>query len=160
MLDKLQKVPMCKGLTTAEAQQLAAIAVESSAAKGSKLFDEGAAGNSIVVVLEGQVEVTKSGQTLATVGEGSVLGEMSLLGEGGKRTATATVVSDAKLLSIDAAKFQAMLGQNNLVALKVVTNLARVMSKRLLAANEKLIEGKKGQGELQDFQKILSNWSF
>ncbi len=160
MLDKLQKVPMCKGLSTDEAKQLASIAEESSAAKGTKLFDEGAAGDSIIVVLEGQVDITKAGQSLAQIGEGSVFGEMSLLGEGGKRTATATALSDTKLLKIDAAKFQQLLASNNLAALKVVNNLAHVMSKRLLAMNEKLI-GKQGKKEeLQDFQKILSNWSF
>jgi CRP-like cAMP-binding protein len=161
MLEKLQKIPMCKGLTTAEAKELAAIAVEASATQGSKLFDDGEAGDSIIVVLEGQIEVTKAGQSLAQVGEGSVLGEMSLLTEGGKRTATAMALADAKLLKIDAAKFQALLQANNLAALKVVANLAQVMSKRLLAMNQKLIEksGKKKE-ELADFEKILSNWTF
>lgn len=161
MLDKLVKVPMCRGLSSAEAKELASIAEEASAAKGTKLFDEGAAGDSIVVLLEGNVDITKSGQSLAQLGEGSVFGELALLGEGGKRTATATAMSDAKLLKIDAKKFQALLAANNLAALKVVNNLARVMSKRLIAMNEKLIEGKSGKKEeLQDFQKILSNWSF
>lgn len=161
MLDKLQKVPMCAGLSTAEAQELASIAEEASAAKGTKLFDEGASGDSIIVLLEGKVDITKSGQSLAQLGEGSVFGEMSLLGEGGTRTATATATSDTKLLKIDAKKFQDLLSRNNLAALKVVNNLAHVMSKRLIAMNEKLIEGKSGKKEeLQDFQKILSNWSF
>src|SRR5688500_2421683 len=98
MLDKLQKVPMCAGLSTSEAQELASIAEEASASKGTKLFDEGASGDSIVVLLEGRVDITKSGQSLAQLGEGSVFGEMSLLGEGGTRTATATALSDTKLL--------------------------------------------------------------
>jgi CRP-like cAMP-binding protein len=161
MLDKLLKVPMCKGLSQAEGQELASIARESSAAKGATLFKDGEKGDSIVVVLEGQIDVTKSGQSLAKIGAGSVLGEMSLLGEGGTRTATATALSDAKLLQIDAGRFQELLKKNNLAALKVVANLAQVMSKRLLAMNEKLIEGKQGKKEeLADFQKILSNWSF
>ncbi len=161
MLDQLQKVPMCKGLSAEEAKQLASIAIESSAKKGTTLFDEGAAGDSIIVVLEGKVDITKSGQALAQLGEGSVFGEMSLLGEGGKRTATATVQSDVKMLKIDAKKFQALLAKDDLAALKVVHNLARVMSKRLLAMNEKLIEGKKGKKDgLADFQKILNDWSF
>jgi CRP-like cAMP-binding protein len=162
MLEKLQKVPMCKGLSPAEAKELAAIAQEATAAKGTVLFEEGAPGDSIVVLLAGQIDIIKAGQKLATVSQGSVLGEMSLLGEGGKRTATATATSDVELLKIDVAKFQAMLQAHHLVALKVVANLARVMSKRLIAMNEKLIEGNAGKKkeELADFQKILSNWSF
>jgi CRP-like cAMP-binding protein len=152
---------MCRGLTKDEAQELAAIAEESSAKQGAKLFAEGDAGDSIIVVLEGQVEITKGGQALAQIGEGSVLGEMSLLGEGGKRTATAIALSDAKLLKLHAGRFQELLKRNNLAALKVVANLAHVMSKRLLAMNEKLVQGKSGKKEeLADFQKILSDWSF
>ena len=157
MLEKLQKVPMCKGLSTAEAKELASIAEEASAAKGATLFVDGDAGDAIIVVLEGQIDVSKEGQSLAQIGAGSVLGEMSLLGEGGKRTATATALADVKLLKIHVGKFQALLQQNNLAALKVVANLAKVMSKRLLAMNEKLVEGSKKKEELADFQKILSN---
>ncbi|MBL8957678.1 MAG: cyclic nucleotide-binding domain-containing protein [Myxococcaceae bacterium] len=161
MLERLQKVPMCKGLTTDEAKQLASIAVEASAKRGEKLFDEGAPGDSIIVVLEGKVDIVRSGQSLAQLGEGSVFGEMSLLGEGGKRTATATVADDVKMLKIDAKKFQGLLAKNDLAALKVVTNLAQVMSKRLLAMNDKLIESTKGKKDgLGEFQKILNDWSF
>lgn len=161
MIEKLAKVPMCKGLTKAEAEELASIAEEAAAKKGAQLFAEGQTGDSIIVVLEGQIEITKGGQALATIGEGSVLGEMSLLGESGKRTATAVALSDAKLLKLHAGRFQELLARNNLAALKVVANLAQVMSKRLLAMNERLIEGKSGKkAELADFQKILSNWSF
>jgi CRP-like cAMP-binding protein len=162
MLDKLLEVPMCKGLSKAEGQELAAIAKESSAAKGATLFNEGDKGDAIIVVLEGQIEITKSGQSLAKIGPGSVFGEMALLGESGKRTATANVISDAKLLQIDAARFQDLLKKNNLATLKVVANLAQVMSKRLLAMNEKLLEGKKAKKEddVADFQKILNDWSF
>jgi CRP-like cAMP-binding protein len=162
MLDKLTKIPICKGLTAAQAQELAAIAEETQANKGDSLFKEGDVGDSIIVVLEGKVDIVKSGQQLAVISDGSVLGEMSLLGEGGKRTASATALSDVKLWKINAAKFQALLGKDNLAALKVVGNLAQVIAKRLLAMNEKLIDGEKGKKkeELADFQKILSNWSF
>ncbi len=161
MLDKL-KIPIMKGLTAAQAQELTAIGEETNAKKGETLFKDGDVGDSLLVILQGQVEVTKGGQQLAKVGDGSVLGEMSLLGDGGKRTATATVLADAKLWKISATKFHALLAKDNLAALKVVGNLAHLMSKRLLAMNEKLIGDAKGKKkeELVDFQKILSNWSF
>jgi CRP-like cAMP-binding protein len=162
MLDKLTKIPICKGLTAAQAQELAAIAQETQAKKGDALFKEGDVGDSIIVVLEGKVDITKSGQPLASISDGSVLGEMSLLGEGGRRTASASATSDVKLWKINAAQFQALLANDNLAALKVVQNLAQVIAKRLLAMNEKLIDNPKGKKkeELADFQKILSNWSF
>jgi CRP/FNR family cyclic AMP-dependent transcriptional regulator len=160
MIEKLLKVPMCKGLSADEAKELASIALEASSKKGATLFKEGDAGTTIVVVLEGTVDINKSGQSLASIGEGNVLGEMSLLGEGGKRTATAVAMTDVSLLAIDARKFQGLLMKNNLAALKVVANLAHVMSKRLLAMNEKLVAEPKKKEELADFKKILNDWSF
>ena len=162
MLDKLTKIPICKGLTAAQAQELAAIAEETSAKKAEQLFKEGDVGDSIIVVLEGKIDIAKSGQQLAVISDGSVLGEMSLLGESGRRTASATALSDVKLWKINAAKFQALMAKDNLAALKVVGNLAQVIAKRLLAMNDKLVDGAKGKKkeELADFQKILSNWSF
>jgi hypothetical protein len=46
-------------------------------------------------------------------------------------------------------------------ALKLVLNLARVMSRRLLQMNEKLVEGQgTRREELSAFQKVLNDWSF
>jgi CRP/FNR family transcriptional regulator, cyclic AMP receptor protein len=162
MLDKLTKIAICKGLSAAQAQELAAIAEETQAKKGERLFNEGDAGDSILCVLEGQIDIVKSDQQLAIISDGSVLGEMSLLGEGGKRTASATALTDVKLWKINAGKFRTLLAADNVTALKVVGNLAGVIAKRLLAMNEKLIDSPKGKKkeELADFQKILSNWSF
>ncbi len=164
LVQKLSQLPICRGLTQSEAGVLFEIAEEGSAAKGSKLFTEGDPGNTLLIILEGQVEVTKQGQSLAKVGQGSVLGEMSLLGAGGTRSATATALADLKLLRVQASRFQKLVHDDNLAALKIVANLAQVMSRRLLMMDEKLIElldekSKKKQ-ELADFQRILSDWSF
>ena len=55
------------------------------------------------------------------------------------------------------------IGEDNIAALKVVHNLAQVMSKRLALINEKLVDslGKtKKKEELADFSRILNRWSF
>jgi CRP-like cAMP-binding protein len=160
---RLHKVPVFHGLTDDEKNDLFGIAEEIAVAKGNAIFAEGAPGDALFVVLEGQVEVTKKGQTLARVQEGSVLGEMSLIGSTGTRSATAQAVTDARVVKLSTARFQKLIATDHVSALKVVANLAHVMCKRLMAMDEKLVDalskGKK-EGELQDFQKILSNWSF
>ncbi|MBX7100686.1 MAG: cyclic nucleotide-binding domain-containing protein [Myxococcaceae bacterium] len=162
MLKKLSALPMCQGLSAAQTAELVEIAEETTAKKGATLFAEESAGDALYVVLEGQVEVSKRGASLAKLGEGSVLGEMSLLG-GEMRSATVTALSECKLLRISTERFQKRLAADNLAALKVTHNLAQVMSRRLAVINDKLVEslGKtKKKEELADFGRILNNWSF
>jgi CRP/FNR family cyclic AMP-dependent transcriptional regulator len=162
LLKKLQGIPMCKGLSESQMRELVGIADESSAKQGATLFSEGQPGDALLVVLEGQVEVTKRQASLATLEQGSVLGEMSLL-DGDTRSATATALSDVKFLVISNARFQKLLAADNVAALKIVHNLAQVMSKRLALINEKLVDslGKtQKKEELADFGRILNRWSF
>jgi CRP/FNR family transcriptional regulator, cyclic AMP receptor protein len=162
MLKQLQGIPMCNGLSPANIEELVAISEEKSAKKGSTLFKEGETGDVLLVVLEGKVAVTKREAVLATLEAGSVLGEMSLLG-GDTRSATAAAATDVKYLAIGKAPFQKLLAKDNLAALKVVHNLALVMSKRLAMINEKLVDSlgqPKKKEELADFGRILNRWSF
>jgi len=71
-------------------------------------------------------------------------------------------VTDAKLLRIPTARFSKLIAEHNLAALKVVHDLAQVMSRRLLPMDEKLVEMAVGRRkeELLDFQRIMTNWSF
>jgi CRP-like cAMP-binding protein len=101
---------------------------------GTRLFEEGAPGAEMYVVQTGKVSITKTvGDTtkvLAVLGPGEFFGEMSILNQK-PRTATATVVEDAKLLVIDAQTFEAMVVGNTEVALRLIKRL----SKRLDSAD-------------------------
>lgn len=162
MPSKLEKLAICQGLSAAELPNLEQIAVESQQKKGSKLFDEGEPGDALYVVLEGKVDITRKAQLLATLEAGSAVGEMSLVVDGEVRSATAVAASDVKLLKLPAAGFRQLLAKNDPGALKLVHNLAKVMSKRLALLNDKLVDslGKKKTEELADFGKILNKWSF
>lgn len=163
MLDNLAKLPICRGLTPAQVQELAGAFDETQAPAGTTLFAEGKPGDHLLVLVEGQVEVIKGGQTLATLSDGSVLGEMSLVSGGEARSATARAVTSVKLLKLGTERFSALLAKDNITALKVVANLAQVMCKRLSLLNEKFVEsvgkGKKKE-ELADFERLLNNWTF
>jgi CRP-like cAMP-binding protein len=167
-LQKLIQVPIFRGLTEAEASGLVEIAEETSLKQGQMLFQEGDAGDAVYVVLEGSVEVLKKDrggaqQQLAKMGDGSVLGEMSLVVGQSTRSASALAVTDLKLLKMSTQRFSKLLKTDNVGALKVVNNLAQVLSRRLQLMDEKLVDlldkGKRRE-ELAEFQKILSNWSF
>ena len=76
-------------------------------AAGEAIVKQGAAGDSMFVVLTGQVRVAlePSGQEVATIPAGGFFGEMSML-TGEPRTATVRAIGDASVLEISAAEFR------------------------------------------------------
>jgi CRP-like cAMP-binding protein len=164
LVRKLVQAPIFAGLSVAEASEFFEIAEVLEAPVGTALFREGEEGDALLVVLEGEAAVSKQGVELARVGRHAVLGEMSLLAEKELRSATVTVVQPVTLLKLPSRRLKKLLHEDHLPTLKVVANLARVMSKRLGAVNERLVvsmgeKGKKRE-ELADFSRILNRWDF
>lgn len=165
---KLMQIPIFRGLAEDEAAAVLEIAEETSIDRGAVLFREGDPGDAFYAVLAGHVEITKKDphggdQVLARIGEGSVLGEMSLIGGSAQRSATATATTDVELLKLPEGRFARLLRADNVAALKIVHNLAQVMGRRLQLMNEKLVgtvETGRKKEELQEFQKLLNDWSF
>lgn len=164
----LVQLPILRGLSEDQARPIAEIADESSIARGENLFKEGDEGDAMYIILQGHIEILKSDragheQSLAKVGDGSVIGEMSLIQGRAARSATARAVTDARLLKIPSERFTALLQKDNVGALKIVYNIAQVMSRRLSLMDEKLVDvldKSKKKEEFAAFQKILTNWSF
>ncbi|MEW5742944.1 MAG: cyclic nucleotide-binding domain-containing protein [Myxococcota bacterium] len=162
LVKKLVQIPIFGALTLGEAADFFDAASEVTVDKGKTLFREGDSSDSLLVILEGEVQVTRKGVELAKLGRHAVLGEMSIV-DGAPRSATASALSDVKLLKVPSARVQQQLKANNLSALKVVAHLAGVMSKRLSLINDKLAEAlgqDKKREELADFSRTLHRWEF
>jgi CRP-like cAMP-binding protein len=167
---QLASTEICRGLSAAEIEALYLVSEDVVLGAGQVLFPEGSPGEAAFVVLTGEVEVLKkdkAGQerSLARLGSGAVLGEMSLIRPDAKRSAAARTTAACTFLKVPGPAFQGLLTQGNVGALKVVHNFARVLSKRLAAVDERVVEllGRTDGGkreELGDFQKLLTNWSF
>jgi len=89
----LQKASLFRGVPASELEKLAALAKEENVAPGQELFREGAPGDALYVVVLGTVAVSKktargSDEEVATVGSGSYFGEMALVDDDHKRSAT------------------------------------------------------------------------
>jgi hypothetical protein len=65
------------------------------------ILAEGQAGDEVLLVLDGMVEVEASGTALAQLGPGAILGERALL-ERGQRTATVRALTDCRIVSVPA----------------------------------------------------------
>lgn len=95
--------------------------------KGTVLFHEGEPGSVMYVIQEGKVRISvtvrKVEKVLVDLPTGEFFGEMSIL-NGQPRSATATVVEDAKLLVIDPKTFEAMVRGSGEIAIRMIKKLA------------------------------------
>jgi len=94
----LRAVPTFSALTDEQLDALLAACRTVTYPRAAVLFSEGDRGDSLLVVLSGQVKVSLLGQSgreviLAILGERDVLGEMALLDEESTRSATATALN-------------------------------------------------------------------
>ena len=158
-----------KDMTDGEARELFMISRRERFQPGEKLFSEGEAANAFFLVCKGEVDVVKRDSLLATLGPGSLVGEMSLL-TAEQRSAAAVVRSEATVLRVAWKDFEELLNQSPQAAYKLMFSIARVMALRIHAINARLAELQAKNAnqapheqieEFQDFKKkLLSDWSF
>lgn len=155
--------------TEADEIMQATLAVDVKA--GEVLMREGNQPRGLFLLLDGSMDVLKTGgrgprEVLATVTAPSVLGEMSLLTA---RTHSASVVArtDCTLRLLPKADFARLLDGGSLAAYKLVATIAEVLAARLLRMDEKVVELSQRQmgpapvEELAAFKdKLFSEWSF
>ncbi len=110
------------------------------------IFSEGATEDSMAIILEGSIEITKRDTSpankpkcLVRIGAGRAFGEMALI-EGPPRSATARALEDVTLLVLTREMFDHLCRKDKALALKVTLNLARLISFRLRNTSVKLVE--------------------
>jgi CRP-like cAMP-binding protein len=101
------------------------------AAAGSTLFEEGDPADGVAAILEGRVEILKQGRVLATLGPGSVLGELSIFVPSGSRTATARATSPVRMIKWRADDVLGRLARHERLATSIVADMAFVLAERL-----------------------------
>ncbi len=108
---------------------------------GTVMFREGELGEEMFVIQAGHIRIQKrvggnDDRVLATLGPGEFFGEMAILNDK-PRTATAVVADDspARLLVIDAHRFEQMVIHNREITLRLIKKLAS-----RLASADALIE--------------------
>jgi CRP-like cAMP-binding protein len=98
--EDLKSVPLFANLSEDARRELAVWLDEVKVSEGKHLVDEGHYAYDLSVILEGEAEVTRGGEHVADLGPGEFFGEMGVLEEEGRRTATVVAKTDMKLLSL------------------------------------------------------------
>lgn len=128
-------LPLYAGLDESERSEMASGLRRISFADGEELMRQGGNPSGAFFILEGSLSVyiklPGGGETLiAEPGPGAMLGELALI-RSGRRGATVRANGDVQALFADRRYFQADLAHLRPAALKVLYELARILSERL-----------------------------
>ncbi|MGH7264609.1 MAG: cyclic nucleotide-binding domain-containing protein [Candidatus Rokuibacteriota bacterium] len=164
---------LCRRLGTEEAAALVRTMVARRVPAGGIICGEGEETTGLVLLLTGAAEVLKRGrdgggaERLATVDAPSVLGEMGLLLDGGRHTATVRAQTECELRVLPKGEFVRLLEAEDVGAYKLVATIAEVLARRLSLMDDKVLElTRRGDPlapveELAAFrQKLFTEWRF
>ena len=131
-----KKVPLLSDLPRNELDHLATTLQIVTLQAGEVLFREDEKGESLFVVLEGELEVLMGldkpdEKIMAVLGPGEFFGEMSLLIPGRARTASIRAIGAARLWRMTRADFDALLLRQP----KLADTMVRTLTRRLDATN-------------------------
>ena len=104
----LRGVPLFAGLDEHSLQAVAVLAQSVNAKAGDVLILEGEPGDSFYVIIDGTVRVEHGDRTVRSMTAGGFLGEIALV-EHGPRTATATCVTECRLLELRRHEFERLM---------------------------------------------------
>ena len=104
----LAKVPLFKDLSTKHRQKVSGLATSIDAPAGKVLTREGETGREFIVILNGEVEVRRGDEVIATRRAGDYIGEISLI-EHQPRTATVVSTTSVTIDVIGQREFTALL---------------------------------------------------
>ena len=126
----LANAPIFEGLSKKELTQLARVTDDVEVDAGTVLCREGRTENEFFVIMDGEVEVTRSGRRIERGGGGDFFGEIALIADI-PRTATVTTTTPVRLFVLTGPAFWQMLDDLPAVERKVL----RTLAKRLVAAS-------------------------
>jgi signal transduction histidine kinase len=141
----LSNVLLFAGLSEDDLIRLSQMVEEVHLEEGDELFKEGSSGDHAYIIWYGQVEIFKDSpegeKALAVLGQGEILGEMSLVEEG-PRTAGARARGETVLFAISREQFYSLLENSSAAAIAMLhTIIKRLRStESMLRESEKLAQ--------------------
>jgi CRP-like cAMP-binding protein len=136
----LAKAGLFQGVATEAVEALASALSYADYARGDTVFTEGEQGDTLYIVLSGKVKVGRKAadgreNMLSVMGPSDMFGELSLF-DPGPRTATASVITDARLASLAHASLRPWITDRP----EIAEQLLRVLARRLRRTNDALAD--------------------
>lgn len=140
-LDVITASPLFEMLSSGELARLAELARERHYAAGELVFEEGELGDSLFVIVRGELEVLRRdgdpSRPLSVLGPPAFFGEMSVIDKE-YRSATIRARTEAWLLQLTMQDLSTFRKTHRDGFTFVVINIARILSARLREANARL----------------------
>jgi len=124
----LKAVPMFAEVSEEILADVAELLGEVDYAKGQVVFEKGAEGDSLYVVISGRVRVYDGARTIVELGAKEIFGELALL-DPEPRLASIAAVEDTRLFRLDRESFTELMAGN----IEVVRGVLHVLCERLRA---------------------------
>ena len=136
----LNEFPLLQGLSDDEVAIVEQHAIRQNVERGRVLFREGDSGNTLYLLSTGAIEISitvgkQHRERLVTMSAGASFGEAALL-DGRPRSATAVAVEPSVLYALPGAALDALTTSHPRIAITVLRNLARDMSRRMRDTNK------------------------
>ena len=136
LAERLRGVPLFRTLPVARVVDLAEALVPMTFRAGDVIFRQGDVADALYLVDDGQVEVSRGGETVAVLGAGSFVGEMGLLLDE-VRSADLIALTDVDASALPKAAVDELLDDHPAIAL----DLSRHLSSRLAATTSRFTPG-------------------
>lgn len=107
--DALGRAPLFQNLSRGALVALAKITEDVEVEEGKVLAREGDLGSEFFVIVDGEVEVTKEGRDLRRLGAGDFFGEIALIWDSPRRTATVTAATPVRFFVLTRQAFRSLI---------------------------------------------------
>jgi CRP/FNR family cyclic AMP-dependent transcriptional regulator len=134
-IELLEQVPLFEGLSRDELARIAKSFKERRFGAGHPVATEGAGGVGFFVIGEGTATVEVHGEQRGRLGPGDYFGEIALIDDQARRTATITADDELTCYGITSWEFRPLVEANAAIAWK----LLQVMAKRLREAEQQQV---------------------
>ena len=141
--ETLGKVPLFRYLSYAELMQVLNLVTVQNFPAEYEMFEEGAPSETLFVVIEGNVQVLKGKQQIATRGPGDAFGDMGIF-DRAPRSATVRTLVNTVTMSIDRRELIALLKKDAPIAVKLLWALNQELSMSLRKTSSELAQVKAG----------------
>jgi CRP/FNR family transcriptional regulator, cyclic AMP receptor protein len=136
-IEILRRVALFDDLSDRELEAVANASKERRFDTGDTVVGEGEGGVGFFVVADGTARVEVSGTRRGTIGPGASFGEVALLDEGGRRTASVIAEAPMRVFGLTSWQFTPLLEQHPQIAIKV----AKLLARRLRETEERQAAG-------------------
>lgn len=128
-----RRIALFHGIEPRAVARIFALGVTREVPAGEVIFEKGAAGDSLYVIVSGCVRILDNGKEMAVLSAGDTFGEMSIV-TGEPRSADAVAVQPTSLLVLTEGQFRKLMTKN--VSIRLLLNMLGAMSARLRKSND------------------------